>query len=152
MISAHLVMINNSHSGHIEKIGKFKYFQSYVISQQGKFSDFLKAINNPKLLGMKGSYLGASATALSQRITKFAFGTTGKVFKARKTTFDMSTIIKKNVILDLELFGVNENFEGMYVFLNVFFHFFFHCMRQERESINFSTSPILSLLSLISNI
>lgn len=107
-----------------------------TVRDRGDFKYFLDAINNPTRLSIKGSYLESTAAALYQRIVKFSFGTAGKVFNSGKSNISIAAFLKNNIILDLQLFNTNENYEGMYVFLNVLFHQFFHVLKCERKAIN----------------
>ncbi|MHA1447977.1 MAG: helicase HerA domain-containing protein [Candidatus Hodarchaeales archaeon] len=110
----------------------------HTVQTRGDFKYFLETIEDPLRLDIKGSYLESTAAALYQRISKFSFGTAGKVFDNGKSNINISAFLKNNIILDLQLFNTNENFTGLSVFLNVLFHQFFHALKRERKSINIS--------------
>jgi hypothetical protein len=61
-----------------------------TVKDQGDFRSFLKCLNSPKKLGMKGAYLENTAAGIMNRIEKLLFGNTGRCFTVHKTTFEIS--------------------------------------------------------------
>ncbi len=104
-----------------------------TVKDQGDFRTFLKWLNMPDKLGMKGAYLENTVAGIVNRIEKLFFGNTGRCFTVHKTTFEVSNLLDCNVIIDLSAFESMEDQGGRQIFLNVVFQYIYYFVRSFRS-------------------
>ncbi|UCG89764.1 MAG: DUF87 domain-containing protein [Candidatus Heimdallarchaeota archaeon] len=103
-----------------------------TVKDQGDFRTFLKWLNMPDKLGMKGAYLENTAAATMNRIEKLFFGNTGRCFTVHKTTYEVSSLLESNAIIDLSAFESMEDQTGRQIFLNVVFQYIYYFVKSSR--------------------
>lgn len=103
------------------------------VKDQGNFRTFLNWLNKPKELGMEGAYLENTAAGIMNRIEKLFFGNTGRCFTVHKTTFEVSNLLDRNVIIDLSAFESMEDQSGRKIFLNVVMQYIYYFIRSLRS-------------------
>ncbi|MHA2230885.1 MAG: helicase HerA domain-containing protein [Candidatus Hodarchaeales archaeon] len=105
---------------------------NYTIRRKGNFQTFLKLMRNPdaeKILNVKGYKLRTTFAALENRIAQLVGGSAGDVFRVKKSTIDVKTLLENNVILDISAFEQLENNMGRKIFLEVLMHLVAHWLR-----------------------
>jgi hypothetical protein len=112
-----------------------------TVKDQGDFRSFLNCLNSPKKLGMKGAYLEHTAAGIMNRIEKLLFGNTGRCFTVQKTTFEVSNLLDRNVIIDLSAFESMEDQRGRKIFLNVVLQYIYYFARSFRSPFKEESLP-----------
>jgi hypothetical protein len=103
-----------------------------TVMEQGDFRTFLRWLNSPKRLGIKGAYLENTAAGLMNRIEKLFFGNTGRCFTVSQTTYEISNLLERNVIIDLSAFEAMEDQSGRRIFLEIVLQYLYYFARKFR--------------------
>jgi hypothetical protein len=103
-----------------------------TIKEKGDFQTFLKWLNKPASLGIKGSYLENTSAGAINRLTKLLFGNSGRCFSVSSTTFELVNFLTHNVILDLSAFESMEDIAGRQMLLEVIFQYLYYFVRKFR--------------------
>ncbi|MHA2247611.1 MAG: ATP-binding protein [Candidatus Hodarchaeales archaeon] len=112
-----------------------------TVKEQGDFRSFLKWLNTPNKLGMKGAYLENTAVGIINRIEKLFFGNIGRCFTVSRTTFEIANLLDRNVIIDLSAFEAMEDQSGRQIFLNVIFQNLYYFVRTSRDPFKEESLP-----------
>ena len=112
-----------------------------TVKDQGDFRTFLKNLNSPNKLGMKGAYLENTAAGIMNRIEKVLFGNMGRCFTVHKTTFEVSKLLDQNTIIDLSAFESMEDQSGRQIFLDVILQYIYYYVRSFRLPFKEDTLP-----------
>jgi hypothetical protein len=103
-----------------------------TIKEKGDFQTFLKWLNKPVSLGLKGAYLESTSAGAVNRVSKLLYGNIGRCFSVSSTTIDISELLQKNVILDLSAFEAMEDLSGRHMLLEIIFQYLFYFIRKFR--------------------
>lgn len=103
-----------------------------TIKERGDFQTFLKWLNKPTSLGLKGAYLDSTSAGAVNRVSKLLYGNIGRCFSVSSTTIDISQFLQKNVILDLSSFEAMEDLSGRHMLLEIIFQYLFYFIRKFR--------------------
>ncbi len=112
-----------------------------TVENQGDLQTFISWVNDPKALGIKGAYLENSAAGIVNRMEKLLFGNTGRCFKVRKTTFDISNLLNQNAVIDLSGFETIEDQTGRKIFLEIVFQYLYYFVRSYRAPLKEEALP-----------
>ncbi|MFV2015378.1 MAG: helicase HerA domain-containing protein, partial [Candidatus Heimdallarchaeota archaeon] len=101
----------------------------FTVENKGNFQDFLNAIDDPRSLNIKGSYLELSGSGIINRLLPLITGPGKSCFLSKNSNINFFDLINKNVIIDLSQFELIESTIARKVFVNTFLHYFLHSIR-----------------------
>jgi hypothetical protein len=107
----------------------------FTIENYGSMIDFIKLLEYPESLKIKGSYLDMSGGAILNRILPLIIGPSKNCFYTKETSINFKELIRTNVIIDLSNFELIESTISRKIFVNTFLHYFIHTIRHEKNSI-----------------
>ena len=112
-----------------------------TVKDQGDLLTFMSWLSRPHKLGMKGAYLENTVAGVLNRVEKLGFGNTGRCFAVRQTTFEVSKLLERNVIVDLSTFEAMEDQTGRQILINVVLHYLYYYARSFRAPFKEETLP-----------
>ncbi|MHA2291957.1 MAG: ATP-binding protein [Candidatus Hodarchaeales archaeon] len=113
----------------------------HTIQEQGDLRDFLSFLQKPDKLGMKGAYLEKTAAGVINRIEKLFFGNLGRCFSVKQTSFEISSLLDHNAIIDLSSFEAMENQTGLRIFMDVVLQCLYYFVRSDRAPFKEESLP-----------
>lgn len=108
---------------------------SRVIKTRGNFHDFIKLVEDPRPLNMKGAKIEFSTAGLLNRILPLTTGVAGRCFNVNNSNIDFQTLVNNNLIIDISAFEHIENNLIQKVFVNVLYYYYFYYIRETRGKI-----------------